>query len=303
MSKNKYQIPVIVKAVRSEFWQTLLAGAKHAAEEQSDKVNISLLGPPEETDVEEQVQILHAALANAPDAVVIASTSNELTVPAIEAAMAKGIPVVTIDNRINTDKIACFIATNNVAAAASAADAMVRAWETAGIQSAGKKVGVINSLRESKVDQDRDNGFMNRIQELVPDIRLLDVQYVENDQKLTTEIVKGLLEANNDLIGIFADNDQTGIGVAKAIRETGAQDRLFAYAFDSSSEEIAAIEEGYLRGMVVQNPFMMGYQGVKLAIDAIEGKEIVKEVDTGATIVTRENIKTPDVEKLLNPQI
>lgn len=301
MSMKPYNIPVIVKAVNSDFWQTLLSGAKKAMGDQPERIKVTTFGPPEESDINEQVTILEGIVANKPDAVVIASTSNDLTVPAIKKAMDNNIPVVTIDNQVNTSNYISFLATDSVAAAASAADAMVQDWKRAGILPAGKKFVVINSMKESKVDQDRDRGFIERMKELVPNIKMLDVQYVENSATLTTKVVKNLLEENVDLIGIFADNDQTGIGTALGIEQANAIGRVFAYAFDSNDIEIQALKDGILQGMVVQDPFGMGYKGVMIAADAIEGKNVPKAIDTGATIVTKANLDDPKVQKLLYP--
>ena len=93
----KYEISVIVKAVNSDFWQTILSGAKAFMRDQPERVAVSVFGPPEESDVLEQVAILEEIVNKKPDGIVIASTSNDLTVPAIERAMAQGIPVVTLD--------------------------------------------------------------------------------------------------------------------------------------------------------------------------------------------------------------
>ena len=96
----KYNVCVIVKAVNSDFWQAILSGAKAFMRDQPDRVTVSVYGPPEESDVLEQVAILEEVVGMKPDAIVIASTSNDLTVPAIEQAMVQGIPVVTLDNQV-----------------------------------------------------------------------------------------------------------------------------------------------------------------------------------------------------------
>lgn len=296
-----YHIAVIVKAVNSDFWQTLLTGAKSAMADHPDQVSVATYGPPEESDIEMQVRILEDVIAEGPDAVVIASTSNDLTIPAIRSAEDKGIPVITIDNQINEDCYTAFLATDNRAAAAVAADAMVADWERAGISPLNKRFLVINSSRSSNVDRIRDEGFIDRMRERVQGIEMLDIQYVENDPDLTAQVVREAAERDHGLIGIFADNDMTGIGVANGIREAGAAGRVFAYAFDSNEAEIQAVKDGCLTGMIVQDPFGMGYKGVMYAVDALEGRMVPKSTDTGATIVTKNNLEVPAVQKLLYP--
>ena len=115
MEKKVYEIAVIVKAVNSDFWQTILSGAK-AAMRDHEYIHVKTYGPPEESDVKEQVEILERIVDEHPDGIVIASTSNDLTVPAIERAMAAGIPVVTLDNQVSTDKYFAFMGTDSVKA-------------------------------------------------------------------------------------------------------------------------------------------------------------------------------------------
>ena len=92
-----------------------------------------------------------------------------------------------------------------------------------------------------------------------------------------------------------------GVGISKAIEEAGKQDEIVAYAFDADPDEIEAIKNGVLRGIVVQDPFGMGYQGVMSAIDAIEGKTVEKDVIVDATIVTLDNMEEEPIQKLLYP--
>lgn len=296
-----YDVAVIVKAVNSDFWQTLLLGAGNAMKDYPEKIKVSTYGPPEESDIEEQVKILEKIVAEGPDAIVIASTSNDLTVPAIEAAMGKGIPVITIDNKVNTEQYVSFLATDNFNAAADAAGIMAQNWIQKGIDPAGKKFVVFNSMKESKVDQDRDNGFIEGMRKAAPEIEMIDIQFVENSAALTEKITKELLEKEADLIGIFADNDQTGVGVAKGIAAAGKNGKVTAYAFDAADTEIEALKNGGLDGLVVQDPYGMGYKGVMCAVSAIEGKAVEKSIDTGATIVTLANFNDDNVQKLLYP--
>jgi len=73
-------------------------------------------------------------------------------------------------------------------------------------------------------------------------------------------------------------------------------------AFDTSDAEIQALKDGTILALIVQDPYQMGYQGVKTAVKAIKGQDIgPKSVDSGLTVVTKDNLNTPEVQKLLNP--
>ncbi|WP_213950636.1 ABC transporter substrate-binding protein [Tepidanaerobacter syntrophicus] len=296
-----YKISVIVKATDSDYWQTLIAGAKAAEKDSNGKIVVTPDGPPSETDIDKQVSILENVISTKPDGIVIASTSSDATVPAVEKAVSQGIPVITIDNQLNTDKYTSFLATDHRKAAAAAAEAMVEDWKKMGVDPSGKKVIAISSVAGTKVNTERTEGFIEKIKELVPDIVVLETQYADNDISKALSIAENTIAANPDLIGIFADNNHMGVGVAKALEETGKYKDIVCYAFDTNEDEITALKNGILRGLVVQNPFKMGYDGVMYAVDAIEGKEVPKNVIVDATIVTKENMDDPEIHKLLYP--
>lgn len=170
-SEDPYKVTVIVKATDSDYWQTLLAGAKAAESDSEGKVVVTTDGPPSETDIDRQVSILENVIATRPDAVVISSTSSDATVPAVEDAMSMGMPVITIDNRLNTDEYTSFLATDHRLAASMAAEAMAQNWEDMGIDPAGKKVIVISSVAGTTVNTERTEGLLRRLQNLF--LRLL----------------------------------------------------------------------------------------------------------------------------------
>ena len=300
-AKKPYNIAVIIKATDSDFWQTLLKGANAAMAKEPDTIKVTTYGPASESDIDKQVSILENVVSKKPDAIVIASTSSDATVPALEEAAAAGIPIITCDNKVNTDVYKSFLRTDNKKGGSLAAEQMVAAWKAAGIDPAGKKVVVISAMAGVQVLVDRDAGFVDKIKELVPTIKIIDARYVDNDISKALSTTEDLMTANADLIGVFADNNHTGVGVARAITERKVSSSVMGIAFDSDAEEVSALTSGTLKGIVVQDPYGMGYKGTMYAVDAIEGRSVPKDVDTGATVVTKENMNNPDVVKLLDP--
>lgn len=299
--EEPYRISVIVKATDSDYWQTLLAGARAAEADSDGRVVVTTDGPPSEMDIARQVEILENVIATRPHAVVISSTSSDATVPAVEAAMAAGIPVITIDNKLNTDQFITFLATDHRLAASMAAEAMVSEWEARGINPSGKKVIVISSVAGTMVNTARTEGFIEKMKELVPDIVVLATQYGDNDIARALSIAESTIAANPDLIGIFGDNNHMGVGIAAALEQSGKYNEIVSFAFDTNPDQIEALRNGVLAGLVVQDPFGMGYRGVMYAIEAIEGREVQKNIIVPATIVTRENMTEPEIHKLLHP--
>lgn len=298
---DAYNISVILKATDSDYWQTLLLGAEQASTDSNGAIKITSSGPTSEVDFEHQVSILENVIITEPDAIVIASGSVDATVPAIEDAMNKGIPVVTIDNKVDTDNITSFFATDHYIAAGLAAEEMVKKWEERGIDPQNKSVFVVSAVAGTMVNSQRVDGFIDVITELVPTINVIQTQYADNDISKATDIVLNTIMANDNLIGVFGDNNHMGIGIANAINETGKSESIVTYAFDSSPDEVIAVENGNLTGIVVQDPFKMGYDGVNYAVQAIEGNEVDKEVIVPTMIIDADNIDSPEAQKLLYP--
>jgi len=107
--------------------------------------------------------------------------------------------------------------------------------------------------------------------------------------------------ANPDLAGIFAANEPGAVGAATVLEQRGLAGKVKLVAFDAAQPEIEALRRGTIQALIVQNPFKMGYEGVKLAVQAVRGDRasIPKRVDTGVTVVTKENIDSPEVQELL----
>ena len=298
---GEYDITVIIKATDSDYWQILASGAEAFAEA-NEGVSVVIQGPPSEMDIDEQVTIFENAIQAGPDGIVIAATAGETVVNAVADSVAAGIPVVALDEYIPSDEVSTFLATNHALAAGETADLMVEEWEAAGIDPSGMDVVVISAVAGAGVNVARTNGFIDRITELVPDINVLETQYADNDIARATDIAGNLISANPDLIGIFGDNNHMGVGIALAIAETDRQD-IITYAFDANQQQVDAIHEGNLTGMVVQDPWGMGYNGVADVIRAINGEDLPDSVAVPVTVVTAENINDADVQELLDQHI
>ncbi|NLF26493.1 MAG: substrate-binding domain-containing protein, partial [Clostridiales bacterium] len=257
-------VAVIIKATTSDFWQYVLVGAENYGKEFPDRVKITTYGPPSEADIDEQVSILENVVSSDPDAIVIASTSSDATIPALEDAQAKGIVVITIDNRINADVYDSFLATNNYIGGGLAAEQMVKSWEALGIEPVGK-VGLVNAMAGVQVLINREAGFRDKLAELAPEVEILETRFTDNDMVKSITAAEDMITANDDLIGLFGCNNVTGDGVCRVITEQELKDRIVGIAFDSDPEEIEGIESGALKALVLQDPYGMGYKGVNYA--------------------------------------
>lgn len=300
---NPKNVAVIIKATDSEFWQSVLLGAENYAKENPTKVKIKTYGPPSEADIDQQVAILENVISTNPDGIVIASTSSDATVPAIDRAVSEGIPVVTVDNRVNTDKITTHLSTDNLKGGALAADMLVENLKKNGTPLKGD-IGLISSMAGVKVLADRDEGFIKRLKEIAPDLKILPVRYADNDILKALGAAEDMLTANPNIVGFFGDNNHMGDGISRALKERQLQDKIVAVAYDTDPEEVASLKEGVLKALIVQDPYGMGYKGVDTVLKAINKEPVEdKYIDTGVTAITPENMEDAKMKALLDPFI
>lgn len=290
--ERQYDIAVIPKGLSHQFWTTVKAGAEAAG----DEFDATILwnGPDKETEVAKQIGIVEDMISRGVDAIVMAACDADALVDVIANAQAQGITVVTIDSGVNSDLPASFVATDNVDGAKAAAHALVELIGGSG------EVALLPFVPGAATSDLREQGFKEGLAEH-PEVSLTATQYSYSDVAKGMAAVEDMLASHPELKGIFASNEPGAIGAVEAVRAAGKSGTVKIVAFDASDNELAALKSGDIQALIVQNPFQMGYLGVKAAIDRIQGKEVEKRIDTGVTVVTQENLNTPEVQKLLNP--
>jgi len=282
-----YEIAFIVKATDSDFWQYTIVGAKNAEHDLQGLVNVTVYGPPSESDIDKQVAILEDVVNRKPDAIVISSTSSEAPSLILDEAYKQGIKIVLIDNFVYDTEYNSFLATNNRVGGALAADKLVEYLKAAGKDLKGK-IGLVSAMAGVQVLTDRDDGFKTRLAEIAPDLEVLPTIYVDNDISRAANATEDLLIAYDDLVGMFADNNHTGDGVARVIELQGLQDEVISVAYDSDPQEIDALRNGSLKALIVQDPHGMGYKGVMFAFMAINGEPLPEYFDTGVYVIEKD---------------
>jgi ribose transport system substrate-binding protein len=150
----------------------------------------------------------------------------------------------------------------------------------------------------------REQGFLDGMKEFAPDAVIVSSdQYGGVTAESSLQTGQNLLNKFTDLQGIFCPNESTTFGMLRALQTAGKAGAIKFVGFDSSDPLITALEKGDIHGLVVQNPLKMGYLGVKTAVEAIQGKEVKKSIDTGAMLVTAENINEPAVREAIAPDL
>ncbi|SCM72124.1 Sugar ABC transporter substrate-binding protein [uncultured Pleomorphomonas sp.] len=289
-AQDKLYIPLISKGFQHQFWQAVKAGADKAAAELN--VNVTFEGPDNETMVDKQIDMLAAALAKHPAALGFAALDSQAAIPLLKQAQDAKIPVIAFDSGVDSDIPLATASTDNLAAAALAADKM------AGLIGNKGKVALVVHDQTSRTGIDRRDGFVNRIKEAYPDIEIVSIQYGAGDQLQSTEITKSILQANPDLKGIFGANEGSAIGVVNGVRESGRSD-VVIIGYDSGAAQKQAIRDGIMAGAITQNPIGIGYETVKAAVAAVKGETVPKNIDTGFYYYDKSNMDTPEIAAVL----
>jgi len=290
------RVDVIIKASDSSFWQVMLAGATHAGDDFG--IDVSTFGPTSETNIDEQVQLVENSISRGAKGIVIAPNSSSALNSAIDRAREAEIKVITVDTRVTTASEG-FIGTDNVKAGTQAGQRMCELLtaqnRTSGAVLVESSVAGIQSL------VDRDRGFRLGLAEKCPNVNASLQRYNNNDINTAASQVNDALTANPDLLGVFADNNTSGVGAARAIKDNNATERVPVVAFDSDPQENAALAEGTIDALVVQNPYFFGYQGVLAAAMAASGRIPPSDIDPGAVVADQKNMNDPAVKSLLEP--
>ncbi len=301
---DKIEIAVIIKATDSDFWQQLLVGALNFNFEHDD-VNVTTYGPTSEADTAEQAEILDNVVVSRPDGIVISPTLYDNCSAGIDAAFEAGIPVVICDNLPSTENYVTAYATDSYAAGASLAELFLKELENRGVEAKGT-IGLISAMAGSDTLLKRENGFRDYIAENAPEITVLEPQYADNDIPTALTAAEDIYTANQEtLLGYYASNNCTGDGLAQFMTEHNLGDKLVAVVFDSDQAEINAIRDGHMLATAVQSPYNMGYMGCQAIYDLVNGttttEDYEKFTDTGATIVTTENVDDEEMVGVIDP--
>jgi ribose transport system substrate-binding protein len=291
-SGKQLKIGVVPKGISHQFWLTVKAGAEAAGKEFG--ASITWQGPDKETEIDKQVNILEDMISRKMDAIVMAACDENGLTNVIKKAVEAKIPIVTIDSGVKSELPVSFVATDNIEGAKAAARELARLIGNEG------EVGLIPFVPGAATSELREQGFKEGLKEF-PNLKLVSTLYSQSDVAKGMNVTQDMMTANPNLKGIFAANEPAAIGAAQAIKAAGKAGQIKLVAFDGSDEEVATLKEGTIQALIVQNPFQMGYKGVKAAVDFIKGAPVEKKVDTGVTVVTKDNLDQPDIQKLLNP--
>lgn len=282
---NSKKIVLITMDSIDEHWLSVRNGAEDKVKELGN-IELIFRAPAGKTDPNEQTRMAEDAINQKADAILLAPSDPAALAPVAAKIKEANIPLILIDSAISTEDYDAFFSTDNEAAGALAGETFAKLVNRRG------KIGIVHAQPSSTTAIARGKGFETKIKEIAPNIQIVSVQYSDGDKARALNIATDIMTANPDLVGFFTSNEGSTIGVARAIEDMGKKDSVMLVGFDKSQDTIRALENGTLKATIVQNPYRMGYEGIQTAVDILEGKEVSRLTDTGANVVTLENIDT-----------
>jgi ribose transport system substrate-binding protein len=275
------EIAFVTKALDSEWWQRVKAGADEAARA-APGVRLSVLAPEREVNIDQQVSILENQITKGVSALAVAPAGASEVLPVLEKAKAAGIPVLIVDTDINWPSKLSYIGADNQHAGRLAGEFIARLLGGKG------KVAVIRGILGVATHEDRLAGFREAIAKS-PEIVCVAVQPANSERALGMSVMENILTSHPDVRAVFATNDQMALGAVEAVAARNLTGKVAVVGVDATSEAVRAVQAGRLTADVAMHPELLGRYAVEAAIKAARGEPVGKRIDTGEELVTSEN--------------
>ena len=268
-------IGLSVSTQNNPFFVTLVEGAEAAAAKEGVEISVADAGD----DVTKQVSDIEDLVAKGISVLIVNPVDSDAVTGAVETAKAKGVRVISVDRAVNGVEIDCQIASDNVLGAELATQYIV---DTLG---EGAKVAELEGVPGASAAIDRSKGFHN-----IADSKLEVVakQTANFDRTQGMSVMENMLQANGNIQGVFAANDEMALGAVEAI--SGAGKDIMVMGFDATDDAIAAIREGRMAGTIAQQPALIGSTAVDNAVKLLSGQGIAPSIPVEVTLITAENV-------------
>lgn len=282
-------IAVVVKSTKNGFWTSVKRGMDAAVADLNeklgykgdDKIKLTFEGPSDETDVEDQINIIDAVLGENPDVLCLSAIDMDSCQAQLEAAEESGIPVIVLDSGVKTGNVNATCVVDNYQAGVQAA---VKLADTIG---GSGKIAVMAHVESAQNCQEREQGFTETIAEKYPDIEIVNISH-QNEETSVSEMAESVLKLFPDVKGYFCTNENVSGDVLDAISASGKE--VAVVGIDAGKKQKDAIKSGKEVGVLVQNAYGMGYATVVAAARAALGMENDESINPGMEWIDSENI-------------
>lgn len=282
-------IAVVVKSTKNGFWTSVKRGMDAAVADLNeklgykgdDKIKLTFEGPSDETDVDNQINIIDAVLGENPDVLCLSAIDMDSCQAQLEAAEENGIPVIVLDSGVKAGNVNATCVVDNYQAGVQAAEKLADAIGGSG------KIAVMAHVESAQNCQEREQGFTETIAEKYPDIEIVNISH-QNEETSVSEMAESVLKLFPDVKGYFCTNGNVAGDVLDAISVSGKE--VAVVGIDAGKKQKDAIKSGKEVGVLVQNAYGMGYATVVAAARAALGMENDESINPGMEWIDSENI-------------
>ena len=294
-SAGKKKIVVIPKAYDVDFWKVVHGGMAKASVE-NPKYEVVWQPPAKNGDSGSQKETMEAMIGSKYDAIALCPIDESELLKTISNAKKAGSKVLVWDSGVKVeDDIETFIATDNYNGGVLSAQALAKALDNKGT------VVMLRYVEGSASTTKREQGFLDTIKKF-EGITYKEINQRGGDNESTAKKAsENILDANKDIQGVFCPNQTTTEGMLLALKQLNLNGKIKLVGFDFNPAIEAGIKSGDLYATAAQNPFGMGYLAVTKSIEVLEGKKVDKRIDTGVTIITKENMYSEEMKEILFP--
>lgn len=296
------RVAMIPKGSTHVFWKSVHAGGVKAERElRAEGTEIELIwkGPLGEGDRSNQISVVENFMTQGVDAICLAPLDEIALVAPVQKALRAGISVFVFDSGLKSDKVTSFVATDNFKGGQIAGDHLAKLLDGNG------KVILLRYMEGSASTDKRERGFLDAIEKHAGIEVISDNIFAGNSRATAQVASENLLNRFGDQVnGIFCPNESSTVGMVLALKSIGkAGGKVKLVGFDSGDQCVQALRDDDLQALVLQDPVNMGYLSVKMAVQHVQGGKVDERIDTGSTLVTKDNMDDPDLQALIHPPL
>lgn len=268
-------IGLSISTQNNPFFVTLAEGAKKAAKQ----AGVPLTVVDASDDATKQVSDIEDLVSKNVSVLIVNPVDSNAVTGAVEAAIAKGVRVISVDRVVNGVDIDCQIASDNVAGAELATQYIV---DTLG---ENVKTAELVGTSGASAAIDRSQGFHNIADKK---LKVVASQTADFDRTQGMTVMENMLQADSSIQAVFAGNDEMALGAVEAI--SGAKKDVLVVGFDATDDAIEAIRQGRMGATIAQQPDLIGSTAVENAIRLTKGESIPKEIPVEVTLITKDTV-------------
>ena len=293
--RTKKLIAVVPKATSHLFFVAVHAGVLDA--ERDFGVEVLWNGPRDETDYSRQIEIVDSMITRHVDALAISATDSTALVAPVKRAMRAGIPVSVFDSGLDVKGYVTFVATDNYGAGQTAGRKLAELIHGRG------KVAELMQKPGGNSTGDRERGFEDTMAKEFPAIHVAARQYGMGDPGKSRNAAEDILTAHPDLDGMFCSAEANSIGAVQALRARNLSGKIRLITFDSSDIHVAALKDGTIDIMLVQDSYRIGYEAVRSLVMKLKGQAPPQQIDLNVHVILKQDLGTPNVQAILFPKV